>query len=302
MAFDAWDIDLYYQEKMWEVEELVEAEVEERGPPRGTLRLRWRWHDSTITQRLSIYRDLPGIDFRTEIEWQEQQVLLKVAFPVNIRATRATYDIQFGSIERPTHWNTSWDWARFEVVGHKWADLSEGNYGVALLNDSKYGHDIKDNVMRLTLIKSPIRPDPLADRGHHRFTYSLLPHAGGWREGGVVQAAYELNYPLFTHPLPAQPGGALPPEWGLVTLDCEHVILETVKQAEDGEAWIIRVYEAMQYRNEQVKLSFTRPIRSAVECNLIEEEEQPVEWEGQSIRFGITPFEIKTFKVEFERE
>ncbi len=299
MAFDAWDIDLYYQEKMWEIDDLVAAEVEESGPLRGTLRLVWRWYDSTITQRLTMYRDLPRVDFRTEIEWQEQQILLKVAFPVDIRATRATYDIQFGAIERPTHWNTSWDWARFEVLGHKWADLSEGNYGVALLNDSKYGHDIKDNVMRLTLIKSAIRPDPLADKGTHRFCYSLFPHAGGWRAGGVLQAGYELNYPLLARVLPAQPEGTLPARYEFATVNAEHVILETVKQAEEGDGWIVRVYEAKQARNPSVALRFARPLRRAVEVNLIEEDEQPVEWEGDTLRFAITPFEIKTFKVEF---
>ena len=161
-----------------DVQLVLEAVVEEQGPLRGTLRLVWRFGRSTICQRLRIYATLPRIDFITEADWHEERVLLKAAFPVNVRSTRATYEIQFGSLERPTHWNTSWDWARFEVSGHRWADLSEGNYGVALMNDCKYGYDIKDQVMRLTLIKSAIRPDPLADKGYHQFTYSLLPHAG----------------------------------------------------------------------------------------------------------------------------
>ncbi|MDQ4076758.1 MAG: alpha-mannosidase [Chloroflexota bacterium] len=301
MAFDAWDIDLYYQEKMWEIDDLVEAEVEESGPLRGVLRLQWRYHDSTITQRLTIYRDSPRIDFRTEVEWQEQQVLLKVAFPVNVRATRATYEIQFGNVERPTHWNTSWDYARFEVVGHKWVDLSEGNYGVALLNDSKYGHDIKDNVLRLTLIKSSIRPDPLADKGMHYFTYSLLPHAGTWRESDVVQQAYALNYPLLTATIPAKGEGRLPRQYQFATLDSDHVILETVKKAEAEEAYIVRLYEYKQYRSNQVTLRFAQPIRRAVECNLIEEEERPIPYEANQLTFPITPYEIKTFKVWLER-
>jgi alpha-mannosidase len=302
MDFDAWDIDIYYLEKMVEVDELVEAVVEEAGPLRGTLRLTWRFYDSTITQRLSLYAHSPRIDFRTEVDWQERQVLLKVAFPVNVRTTKATYDIQFGNLERPAHWNTEWDVARFEVVGHKWVDLSEGNYGVALLNDCKYGHDVRDGVLRLTLIKSAIDPDPEADRGRHVFTYSLLPHAGSWREGGVEAEAYALNHPLRADLLPGPQPGDLPPVFALATLDegAGHVVLETVKQAEDGDGWVVRLYESRQYRNGAVGLTFGRRLRRAVECNLVEEGEEPVAFAGQTLTFAIAPYEIKTFRVWFQ--
>jgi alpha-mannosidase len=261
--------------------------------------LQWRFYDSTITQWLTLYRHSPRIDFRTEVDWHEQQVLLKVAFPVNVRSNRATYEIQFGSIERPTHWNTSWDYARFEVVGHKWADFSEGNYGVSLLNDCKYGYDIKDNVMRLTLLKSAIRPDALADKGLHQFTYSLLPHAGGWQEAGVVQEAYNLNYPLHAREVPAQAEGTLPTRYAFAELDGDEVILETVKKAEADDAYIVRVYEWKQARHNAVNLRFARPIRRAIACNLVEEEERPVEHDAERITFAIAPYEIKTFKVWF---
>lgn len=124
------------------------------------------------------------------MDWHERRQLLKVEFPVNIRSTQATYDIQFGNIVRNTHWNTSWDWAKYEVVGHKWADLSETGYGIALLNNCKYGYDIKDSTMRLSLLKGATEPDQFADLGIHYFTYSLLPHKGGWQEGKVEQEAY----------------------------------------------------------------------------------------------------------------
>jgi alpha-mannosidase len=299
MNFDAWDIDLYYQEKMTEIRELTEAAVEERGPLRGVLRLTWRFQRSVITQRVTIYRDSPRIDFRTEADWQEKQVLLKAAFPVGIRTNRATYDIQFGCIERPTHWNTSWDYARFEVCAHKWVDVSEGNYGVALLNDCKYGHDVKDSVLRLTLIKSPIEPDETADRGRHVFTYALLPHAGDWREGRVVQEAYELNYPLLFTAKPACPEGDLPAAGGMASLNCSHAVIETVKKAEDDDACVIRVYECMQYRADGIRLRLHRPIRKAVLCNLVEEGETPAAIEDGEIVFPLRPFEIKTFKVWF---
>jgi len=197
MSFDAWDIDLYYQEKQFPVDELMEFHVEQPVPDQAVVRLKWRFLDSTIEQRMVVYANSRRIDFKTNVDWREHQVLLKVAFPVDIRATKATYEIQFGSVERPTHWNTSWDYAKFESVAHKWADLSEQDYGVSLLNDCKYGYDIKDNVMRLTLIKSGIEPDPEADQGHHSFTYSLYPHKGNWFSGGTSQEAYELNYELL---------------------------------------------------------------------------------------------------------
>lgn len=299
MKFDAWDIDIYYQEKMREIADLVEAVAEEVGPLRGVLRLRWRFADSEITQRLTIYRYSPRIDFRTEVDWREHQVLLKVAFPVEVRATRATYDVQFGSLERPTHWNTSWDTARFESVGHKWVDLSEGNYGVALLNDCKYGHDVKDNVMRLTLIKSAVQPDAQADQGRHVFTYALLPHAGDWRTARVVQEAYELNVPLRASQVESCQNGSLPISLPFAQVDDENVILETLKHAEEGDGWIVRLYECAQSRSQAVNVEFGLPLRKAVECNLMEEDEQSVDFAGRRLIFPIKPFEIKTFKVWF---
>jgi alpha-mannosidase len=300
LAFDAWDIDIYYQETLREVGDLAEAVVEEAGPLRGTLRLSWRFNRSTITQRLTIYRDDPRIDFRSEVDWHEQQILLKAAFPVEVRATRATYDIQFGQVERPTHWNTSWDWARFEVCAHKWADLSEGNYGVALLNDCKYGHDVRDNVLRLTLIKSAVRPDAEADKGRHIFTYSLLPHQGDWRQGEVDRAGYDLNLPLHAAVVPAQPDGALPAAFAFAEVDAEHVVVETVKRAEDDpDAWVVRVYEGRQFRAPGVRLRFGRPLRRAQRCNLVEREAADIPFEGDSLRFGLAPYEIATFKVWF---
>jgi alpha-mannosidase len=301
MDFDAWDIDIYYQEKMRVVDHLVEAVVEETGPVRGVLRLHWRFANSDIIQRLTIYRASPRIDFKTEVEWHQQQVLLKVAFPVAIRATHATYDIQMGSIERPTHWNTSWDYARFEGVGHKWVDLSEGDYGVGLLNDCKYGHDVKDHTMRLTLIKSAKYPDETADQGKHIFTYSVLPHMGDWRQGKVVEEAYQLNVPLLAGLVGDPQPGDQPPAFSLAELDSDHVILETVKRTEDADgSWIFRVYEFQQRRSSAVTLRFGRPVKQAAECNLVEEGAQTVATSDREISFPILPYEIKTFKVWFE--
>ena len=167
LNFEAWDIDIFYQEKMREISDLLSVELVEAGPLAAVVEFKWRYAKSgNYAADDGLYRSR-RIDFRTHIDWQEHQQLLKVAFPVDVRSTEATYDIQFGNVKRPTHWNTSWDWARFESVGHQWADLSERGYGVSLLNDCKYGYDIKDNVIRLSLLKSAINPDPDADIGEH---------------------------------------------------------------------------------------------------------------------------------------
>ncbi len=301
LEFDAWDIDLYYQEKMREVTKLIGAKVIEDGPIRGVLQLVWEYYDSSITQDITIYADSPRVDFRTKADWEEKQTLLKVAFPVNVRSTRATYDIQFGTIERPTHWNTSWDYARFEVPGQKWVDVSEGNYGVALLNDCKYGFDVKDNHMRLTLIKSSISPDETADRGTHLFTYSLLPHEGDWRSGKVVEEANSLNYPLIPTEVNSKNNGTLPSQYEFASVNKDNVIIETIKKAEDEDAFVIRVFESKQYRDGNVKITFAEQIQKAVECNLVEEGEQDTPYENNSMTFSIEPYEIKTYKVWFNK-
>lgn len=295
MNWDNWDIDIYYREKMWEVDEVEKVEVLENGPVRGGVRIYKKFMDSTIIQNIYIYEDIPRIDFDTFIDWKEDQVLLKAAFPVDIRADKATYDIQFGNVERPTHWNTSWDLARFEVCAHKWADLSEDGYGVSLLNDCKYGYDIKDGVMRITLLKSGMHPNPEADREEHRFVYSLYPHAGGWREGNTVKMGYQLNVPAYARVEQAHEG-VLPSALSMISVDCDNVIVETVKKAEDSDDLIIRLYECYNRRSD-VTLTFFKPLSKVVECNLMEKDIQPVDVQGNKFSFQIKPYEIKTFKL-----
>jgi alpha-mannosidase len=297
MNYDAWDIDIYYTQKCREVINLVEATVEEAGPERGVLKLVWRFEDSTITQRMTVYARTPRLDFETHVDWQQSQVLLKAAFPVQVHSTRATYEIQFGNVERPTHRNTSWDWARFESVGHKWADLSEGGYGVSLLNDCKYGYDIHNNVLRLTLIKSPIWPDPTADRGEHRFTYSIFPHAEDWYRGGTVAQGYRLNNPLTAVVEPAHQG-ALPPVFSLVSCEAPNVMIETVKRAEAGDGIVVRVYE-FGNRRGPAELVFGRPLTAVFATNLLEEEAEAVAFTGRRVTLHMTPYAIRTLKVQF---
>ncbi|MDQ2887406.1 MAG: alpha-mannosidase [Chloroflexota bacterium] len=297
LNFDAWDIDLFYEEKAYPLSAHSAFRILEEGPIRATVEIVREYLSSRITQRISLWRSSPRIDIATEIDWHEHQTLLKAAFPLAINSTRATYEIQFGSVERPTHRNTSWDLARFEVCAHRWIDLSEGGYGVSLLNDSKYGHDVHDNIMRLTLLKSGIYPDAQADQGIHRFTYSLLPHVGDWRGAQTVRHAYELNVPLIALPgqaqSPASPGAS---GSSFIQTDCSHVVVETVKPAEDRNGLIVRLYEAHNQRGGGT-LSFATRLRSVQACNLLEEPLADIAVQGNSFSFEVKPFEIKTFRV-----
>ena len=293
--YDAWEISIFYEEKMWEVNDVLSMEVIEAGPLRAALRVKKKFVDSEIIQDMVIYRDIPRIDFVNRIDWKEKQVLLKTAFPVDVHANKATYEIQYGNLERPTHKNTSWDVARFEVCGHKWADLSEEGYGVSLLNDCKYGHDIHDSVMRLTLIKSAIDPNEDADREVHEFTYSLYPHEGGWRTGKTVDMAYSLNCPMYTR-LQGAHDGALPATFSLVKVYQENVLVEVVKKAEDSDDIIVRLYEC-HGRRDQVRLDFFKELTRVWECDLMENNTEEIEVQGNGFAFQIKPYEIKTFKL-----
>jgi len=295
--FEAWDVELQYQDKMWEFSSTDAPKVLEIGPARLVLGVNLKYGQSTISQKIVFYDDTPRIDFVNEADWQDRKMMVKVAFPVEVRSTYATYEIAFGTIERPNHWNTSWDKARFEVSGQKWTDLSEAGYGVSVLNDCKYGWDIKDNMIRLSLLRAPEYPDPEADKGNHEFTYSLLPHAGDWRNG-TVQEGYDLNVPLQAVLASAHSGPLKDNSHAFLTMDAPNVVVDTVKQAEDSSDMIFRVYEAYGGRGPAT-LSFDRPIASATECNLLEEEDAPVDLSGQEIKFAVKPYEIRTFKVRF---
>lgn len=289
IRYDAWDIDMFYQEKQYSVELNQPLKSDVIGPLVVVLSVSYKYQNSTISQEIKCYRDSRRIDFVTNVEWKEHQQLLKVAFPVNVRSTEATYEIQFGNVKRPTHWNTSWDYARFETVGHKWADLSEGNYGVALLNDSKYGYDIKDHVMRLSLIKSGIHPDPDADQGHHEFTYALLPHKDDWFTGNVDKESYDLNQPLIVNQKQA------PIIRSLVELSTNRIVVDSVKKAEKENAMIIRLHEQTgSHLSAEMILNF--PVGKWIETDLME---RPIaEWgRGSQIEMEIAPYEIKTYMV-----
>lgn len=277
--------------KSWDALAVERMEWTELGPVRATLNVERRISRSYIRQKIHFYANSRRIDFETFVDWKEHQHLLKVFFPVDVHTDEATFDIQFGNLTRKVHRNTSWDIARFESCGQKWMDLSEGHYGVSLLNDCKYGHSVKDGCMALTLIKSGIEPNPTTDQEAHFFTYALYPHAEGWRTAGTVREACRLNQPAL-----CARGGAGNARFSLASTDCANVMLETVKLAEDGDGFIVRLYETDNAKTKAV-LTWNLPIVSAEECNLIEEKLVQQPFDGAHIPFEIKPYEIKTFRI-----
>lgn len=295
--YDAWEISAYYKDKMWVADQVISIDPVEENVRRG-LRVVKSYEDSVITQTIYLYDRLPRIDFETEVDWHQRHQLLKAAFPLDLHTTQASYEIQFGHVQRPTHSNTSWDAAKFEVCAHKWADLSENGYGAALLNDCKYGHSAEGSTIKLSLLKSATYPDPEADQGRHTFTYSLLPHTGSLQDGDVIRQAYDLNQPLMSVAL-ISANGELPPRFSLVHCNQPGVILETVKQAEDGGDLILRFYEAFD-RRVDATFTFGIPFSDAVLCDLME---NPVSGpqpaiSGQEITLPVRNFEIVTLRIK----
>lgn len=291
MCFDNWDVDIYYTEKYWDVNDVISMEWTECGPVRATLEMERKESNSVIRQKIHFYADSRRIEFETYVDWKEHQTLLKVHFPVNVHTDEATFDVQFGNLTRKVHTNTSWDKARFESCGQKWIDLSEGHYGVSMLNDCKYGHSVKDSDMALTLIKSGIEPNPVADQEEHYFTYAIYPHAEKWQEAKTVEQAYDLNQPAIAV-AGGKPGSLL----SKASVDRSNVVLETIKCAESGHGIIIRMYEsenALTKTNLVVEGNYNK----AFACNLLEEEEAELELKDGVVCVQLKPYEVVTVKL-----
>lgn len=295
--FTAWNIEAYYREKATPVQAVSRIEVVEQGPVRVTLQITRPYLNSTITQRISLWTGSRKLDFATDIDWQDRLILLKALFPLNLRTAYATCDVAYGNFVRPTHSNTDFEKARYEVVAHKWVDLSEGDYGVSLLNNGKYGHTFDRNTVALTLLKSPTAPDPDADLGRHTFTYSLYPHPGDWRQAQTARRAYELNVGVQALPLPGRTDSdSQAHSW--LSNERPGVIISAVKPAEDGEGLIVRLYECHNERGLD-RLTFAQPPAAAWECNLLEDKLGPVELAGNGFEFEVRPYEVKTFLIKF---
>jgi alpha-mannosidase len=291
----AWNVHDTFEKRRYPFEGKTTLRVIEQGPVRAAVRVTRRHRQTVIEQDIMLYDWLPRIDFVTRADWRERQAMLKAAFPVDVLSTRATFEIQFGALERATHRNTSWEQEKFEVCAQRWVDISEAGYGVSLLNDCKYGHDVKDNVLRITLLRGPESPDPKADLGHHEFTYALLPHKGDWRDAETVRRAMELNVPMLATQCRGRVG-KLPPSESFLAIDGDGVVFETLKRAEDERGWILRLYEAHGGRSN-VKVRCRLPVKSVVECNLVEEDERRRPFKDGQFAFAIKPYEIRTFRL-----
>ena len=289
---DAWDIDSFYEDKPLALSGNAMVRVIENGPLRAMVEIKRQFLHSQVIQRISLSYNSSRIDFNTYVDWHERHVLLKVAFPLDILSPAATYEIQWGSIQRPTHRNTSWEQAQFEVCAQKWVDLSEGGFGVSLLNDCKYGHDVHENVLRLSLLRGSTSPDPEADQGEHHFIYSLLPHKGNWEIETYAQA-YALNDPLIVF---LQEKCPTPKQFCLISSDADNVIIETIKIAEDGNGLIVRLYESHQKRGT-VLLKAGFRLAQVWQTSLLEQNLTPVENYAEYIKLQIHPFEIITLRL-----
>ncbi|WP_265459686.1 alpha-mannosidase [Enterococcus sp. HY326] len=287
LNYDAWDIDIFYKEKVIELE-ADSITIVENNSIYTSILFEYSFGKSTLSQEMRIYNHTKRIDFLTKSHWEERQRLLKARFNVNIRNTEATFDIQYGNVKRPTHSNTSWNFAQFESVGHQWADFSERNYGVSLLNDSKYGYDIKENVMGLTLLKGGIYPDPTADIGDHEFIYSLLPHQGDFVAGKTVEEAWEINDSLAV----ANGVDLESLNFKLEAADQVPLMVDALKVAEDGNGWILRVHD---HTGGSRKVNLSIPTKEIIATNLMEKNEEKLG--NNAIEFDLTPYEIKTFRI-----
>jgi alpha-mannosidase len=283
--FDAWDVESDYPDYGEELAPPESVEVVERGPDRGAIRIERRHRNSRIRQEIRLWSNSARVEFRSTLDWHDRRILLKARFPLALRTTHASFETAFGVVERPTHRNTSWDAARFEVAAHRFADLSEPGYGVALLNDGKYGHHALGSELGISLIRSPVYPDPLADEGEQTFTYALYPHNGRWLEGGVLREADELNRPLLVRRISV----AGPASWRPLRLTGVELGLGALKPLEDGGGLVLRVYEPQGARG-RAQLELPTGWTADAELNLLEEELGPPET-------VFTPFRVRSWRL-----
>jgi alpha-mannosidase len=294
--WDAWDVDPFHLETERDCPPAESMRVTLRSPLRAEVAFERKvGAKSRMTQVVRLDAAARRLEFHADVDWHEDHKFLKAVFPLNVRAMHATYEMQFGNVERPTHFNTSFDLARYEVPGHKWADLSEHGFGVALLSESKYGFSAYDNALRISLLRAPKSPDPQADMGRHRFAYALYPHAGGWREGGVVAEGFRFNVPLLV--VPGAPAPAEPRSFASV--DDPNLVLDTIKRAEDGDGIVLRLYECHGARGAAtVRLDV--PVKSAALVNVLEEDLKDAgaaTVSGNTIEVPYAPYKVITLRV-----
>ena len=285
VQFDAWDIDPAHLRTRRDAPPFESCEVLTDSPLRAELAFERPGYRQVVRLDAGSRR----LEFRAAVDWRERHTLLKVCFPLDVRSPTATYETAFGYAERPTHFSTSFDRARYEVPGHRFADLSEHGFGAAVLTDSKYGYSCRGGELRVSLLRSPTSPDPEADQGEHEFAYALLPHAGGWREAGVLAEAHRFNAPMRWVAI------GVPPR-SLASVDDPNLVLDTVKRAEDSDALVLRLYEAHGARGT-ARLRLGAPFAAARLANGLEDDGDPLELEDGEIVLPYRPHQILTVKA-----
>jgi alpha-mannosidase len=292
--YEAWDIDPFALETGRAAANAERCTIVSRGPLRAEVRFERRLGKaSRMVQTIRLDAASDRLEFETEIDWHERRTLAKVMFPFAASAPRASYETMFGAVERPTHASTDADLAQYEVPGHRWADLSEPGFGVSLLNDSRYGYATFGNVMSLSLLRGTASPDPQGDIGVHRFRYALYPHAGDWRQGGTVGEAARFNRPLlWTH-------GAVPEILGkpLVRAEPASVVIDTIKPAEDGKGWVVRLYES-HGGSANARLVFGTPVTRVRMSNTLEDAGEALALDANGCALLLRPFQIATLRVD----
>ncbi len=300
---DAWEIK--FDEKSWDLKQPQSVKVVENGPERAVVHITDKFQNSTFDRDVIVRAGEPRVDVNLHADWHENHILLKVGFPSAAQSEKATFEIPYGTIQRPTTRRNSIEQAMFEVPALRWADISNESQGASLLNASKYGYDAKDNVIRISLLRSPNMPAPdnhVADQGAHDMTYALYAHSGDWRAGKTMRQGYELNYPLIALKTEAH-AGALPAKHAFARIDPGNVVLTVMKKAEDDAAVIFRFYE-FEGKPAQVKLDLPEKAAKATEANLMEKREGAVQLaaDGRSLTLAAKPYEIRTVAVTFAPE
>jgi len=292
---DAWDFPHDYRETVAGAMTLMRSTARIEGPE-AVVEQEYHYGESVLVQKIKLNVGGSTVEFETGVDWRETGKMLRVSFPTAISSDQVNCEIQFGHIKRPTTRNTMIEFARDEICAHQFIDLSQPDYGVALLNDCKYGYSARDNVLDLNLLRSPVYPDPTADRAEHQFTYALYPHAGDFIQAGVYRKGYELNTPL-TIVKAHQEATALHDTFQLVQIDHPYVMVESVKKAEDSDHLIVRLYETAG-TGAQGTITFGLNCLSIEEADLMENPIRILRNNDSRAELHFTPFEIKTIRVQ----
>jgi len=271
--FDAWNIDADFEKFSTKLDTADSVQLVESNPMRAVIRVSRSWQSSKFVQDIVLYNGADEVNVVNDIDWHETHVLLKAAFDLSASSPMATYEIPYGTIQRPTTRNNTWEQAKFEVPAIRWADLGDDQHGFSLINESKYGYDAAGHILRISLLRSPTDPDPNADRGHHHFSYALYPHSGNWKQAFTVRRGYEYNYKLQAMQLQSHTG-TMPARYSFVAPGAENVVLTAVKKAEDSNALILRMYE-WAGKDGEVRIKIPRGAQSARLVNLMEQAPDP---------------------------